>query len=226
MFAQQNYPEIQGMVNPLTGAPPIYKISQIGCFITSFANLLTKKGSTADPGAINAFLRDRGLYIDIDDGRYDDVSWDTITKIDPSVTVSGMGTDTPPNNNSIVKFIYNNGASTHFCLVNNIANGTIIDSWDSQVKSWDVYGGVKAWASYNISVNGGDSMNLSEDAFYQIFRGMLGRDPTPQEASTMTRDPNLLAATLWSNGGQARFNQKPDAIQGAVNQVKSILSPF
>lgn len=222
MFAQQNYPDIQGMVNPVTGAPPIYKISQIGCFITSFANLLTKKGSTADPGAINAFLRDRGLYTDIDDGRYDDVAWDTITKIDPTVTVSGMGTGTPPNNNSIVKFIYNGGNSTHFCLVNNIANGTIIDSWDRQVKSWDVYGGVKAWASYNIG-NIGDNMNLSEDAFYQIFRGMLGRDPTSQEASSMTRDPNLLAATLWNNGAQARFNQKPSDVQAKLDQIKSIV---
>lgn len=150
MFAQSNYNDPQGI------PPTRYRIHDIGCFITSFCNLESRFGGSIDPPGMNAFLRDRGLYIDVDDGVRDDVSWDTITQFDPNTVVTGIGGGTPPHNNSIVKFIYNGGNSTHFCLVNDINDGTIIDSWDGQIKSWNVYGGVKAWASYNNNVQGGD----------------------------------------------------------------------
>jgi hypothetical protein len=149
MYRQTNYPEPQGI------PPTKYTIAQVGCFITSFCNLEQRFGKVIDPSGMNAFLRDNSIYIDVDDGVRDDVGWDTVTKYDPNTVVAAIGgATTPPSNNSIVKFVYNNGQSTHFSLVNDVSNGTIIDSWDGVVKSWNVYGGVKAWASYtNKGVN-------------------------------------------------------------------------
>lgn len=143
MYAQTNYPVPQGI------PPTRYTIAEVGCFITSFCNILERFGTPIDPPALNNFLRDNGIYIDVDDGVRDDVAWNTITRYDPSVTVAKVGNGRPDSNNSIVKFVYNSGKSTHFCLVNNINDGTIIDSWDGKVKSWNAYGGPVAYAVYN-----------------------------------------------------------------------------
>lgn len=54
-----------------------------------------------------------------------------------------------------------------------------------------------------IGYNGGDM--LSEDDFYKTFRGMLGRDPTPDEAKNLSRDASVLVNTLWNNGSEQRY---------------------
>lgn len=51
---------------------------------------------------------------------------------------------------------------------------------------------------------GGKKM-LSEDDFYRVFRGMMGRDPTSDEAKNFSRDPAVVIPTLWNNGSQARY---------------------
>lgn len=51
----------------------------------------------------------------------------------------------------------------------------------------------------------GEKKMLSEDDFYRVFRGMMGRDPTSQEAKSFSRDPAVVIPTLWNNGSKARF---------------------
>ena len=52
----------------------------------------------------------------------------------------------------------------------------------------------------------GDDM-LTEDNFYRLFRGMLGRDPSQQEAEGFTRDPNTAVEALWNNGSKQRYEE-------------------
>lgn len=142
MYAQKNYLEIQGINGK-------YRVSQIGCFLTSFCNLLERFGKGVSPLQLNAFMRDNGHYIDVDDGIRDDLRWDSITKYNANVKISRTGTGIPPSNNCIVKFSgLESRFGTHFCLVADASKGTIVDSWDGQVKHWSTYGGPKSWAEY------------------------------------------------------------------------------
>lgn len=151
-YGQKNYPQIQG----INGR---YTIAQIGCFITAFCNLLERFGEGIDPPTLNNFFVGNGIYIDVDDGVRDDVGWGTVSARDGNIAVTGTGNGAPPVNDAIVKFIYRsisnptlpNGKPnmiSHFCLVADAAKGLIIDSWDGVVKSWNVYGGPLAYATY------------------------------------------------------------------------------
>lgn len=148
-YAQKNYNELQGMVNPANGKVPKYSIRSIGCFLTSFSNLLERFGKGADPLTLNRVFRERGIFIDVDDGIRDDLGWQSITGYNPHIVCNQTGTGKPPHNNAIVKFnTKTNNFGTHFCLVADVAKGLIIDSWDGQVKSWNTYGGPVSWAAY------------------------------------------------------------------------------
>lgn len=172
-YAQKNYP------NSRQGIPPtIYTIAQIGCFITSFCNLVERYGQVVDPPMVNQALVDRNAYIDVDDGVRDDVAWDTVSVINGNVSVARTGVGSPPNNNCIVKFVYD-GGKTHFCLVADASRGLILDSWDGQVKSWSLYGGPKAWAEYNYNEpqQGGDMPEKIDLSGGRILtEEILGRD--------------------------------------------------
>ncbi|HMT18545.1 MAG TPA: hypothetical protein PKD15_00755, partial [Candidatus Saccharibacteria bacterium] len=142
MYAQKNYLETQGISGK-------YRISQIGCFLTSFCNLLERFGKGVSPVVLNAYMRDNGHYIDVDDGIRDDLQWGSITKYNANIQIKSTGTNTLPSNNCIVKFSgLESRFGTHFCLVEDASRGLIIDSWDGQVKHWSTYGGPKAWAEY------------------------------------------------------------------------------
>lgn len=72
-----------------------------------------------------------------------------------------------------------------------------------------------------------DKPMLNEDEFYMVFRGMLGRDPQPDEAKSLPRDANLLARTLWNNGSQARYEEdknpkpgEPTVLSAGTYKVK------
>lgn len=145
-YGQKNFNQIQG----INGR---YTIAQIGCFITGFCNLLKKFGKDVDPASLNRVFVQRGMYTDIDDGVRDDVGWATITGYDGQVQVTATGgAGWPPNNNAIVKFAYKSpktGAPmTHFCLVADAANKTIVDSWDGVIRTPGYYGEPVAWATY------------------------------------------------------------------------------
>lgn len=147
-FAQTNYNEIQG----INGR---FSIHDIGCFLTSFSNLELDYNKAISPLDINNQLRDRNLFIDVDDGVRDDVDWGFITYIDPDTRVSRRGSGGWPNTNqSIVKFAYisprTQKPETHFCKVADCANQMILDSWDGTIKhvssTW--YGQPVEWAVY------------------------------------------------------------------------------
>lgn len=146
-FAQKNYLAIQGINGK-------YRIDQIGCYLTSFSNLLERFGSPISPVDLNAIFRDRGIYIDVDDNVRDDLGWQSITAYDGQVVVSQInnsGGGWPTSNDSIVRFRYQgkSGFTTHFCLVVDAANHKIIDSYDGQVKDGQVrYGTPTGWATY------------------------------------------------------------------------------
>ena len=147
-YAQTNYPQKQGI------APQKYTIAQIGCFITSFANIMERFGVKVSPLDINNQLVAKGLYIDVDDGVRDDVGWTTIIALFPkNIRLESTSAGKPTNSNSIVKFIYKSHVTgnftTHFCLVQDAQAGTIIDSWDGKVKSWSVYGNPVSYATYS-----------------------------------------------------------------------------
>lgn len=144
-YGQKNYLQIQG----INGR---YRIDQIGCFVTSFCNLIERlKGQEIDPPTLNAIFRDRGIYVDVDDGIRDDLGWQSVTAFDGSIVVTATGTGWPPTDNAIVKFIYRSQRTgeinTHFCLVADHNGGTIIDSWDGITKT-SPYGTPVAWAAY------------------------------------------------------------------------------
>lgn len=140
-FAQSKYNELQGVNGR-------YRINQIGCFLVSFCNLLERFGKPIDPLGLNREFIKHGIYIDIDDGVRDDLGWTSITRLNPNIVVTRTGGNVPPSNNCIVKFTGLRGFGTHFSLVADAAKGLIIDSFDGNVKSWNVYGGPKAWAEY------------------------------------------------------------------------------
>lgn len=141
-YGQKNYLEIQGINGK-------YRISQIGCFLVSFSNLLERFGKGITPLELNKSFKDKSVYIDVDDGIKDDLAWTSISKHNPNIVVTATGIGKPTNNNSIVKFSgLQSTFGTHFCLVADAEAGTIIDSWDGKVKSWNTYGGPKSWASY------------------------------------------------------------------------------
>ena len=143
-YGQKNYNEIQGINGK-------YRINQIGCFLTSFSNLLERFGKGIDPIQLNAALRDRGIYIDVDDGIRDDLGWGSISAYNGNIVVRRSGNNSAvPSRNCIVRIKANNSFGTHFCLVDRIEGSTvfIVDSWDGQVKKSSVYGPITGWAEY------------------------------------------------------------------------------
>jgi hypothetical protein len=151
MYGQKNYLQIQGINGK-------YRIDQIGCFLTAFCNLEARKGRAIDPVNLNAVFRDRGIYVDVDDGIRDDLGWGSITSYDPHITVVQTGTGWPNSNDAIVKFHYRsvknptlpNGQPNmidHFCLVADHTQRKIIDSYDS-VEKVTPYGEPVAFAVY------------------------------------------------------------------------------
>lgn len=132
-----------------------FTIREIGCFVTAFSNLLAKFGEgEVAPNVLNVFLTEHNVYLadPLDGvGVKDDLSWGSITAYDHSVSVAATGSGSWPNSdNAIIEFRFNeNGKEiTHFCLVDSVANKTIVDSWDGQVKEPGKYGAPVAWASY------------------------------------------------------------------------------
>lgn len=148
-YGQKNYGQKLG-----TGSLAM-SIAQVGCFLTAFSNLLERFGEPIDPPALNQYFIDHGSYMREGDGTLDWLAYGSISAYDGRVHVTGSGNGVPPSSNAIVKFVYRSKSSglmtTHFCLVADRNAGTIVDSWDGAVKSWNVYGGPVEWATYEIA---------------------------------------------------------------------------
>lgn len=153
-YAQTSYPQ-------QLGAGP-YSIADAGCFLTAFCNLLNRFNLPIDPPTLNNYFKQHGTYIDVDDGKLDDLAWGSISSYDASVVPAAIGgAGWPSSNDAIVKFVYQsvknpyvyiNGVKkpnmiTHFCLVVNAATATILDSYDGLVKR-SPYGTPVASARY------------------------------------------------------------------------------
>lgn len=141
MYGQKNYNEYLGFGK--------LRIAQAGCFLVAQANLLKFRfGNDVTPLTLNAAYKVRGYLPDPTDRNIKQwLSWWSPASFDNGVQVTRTGKGNPPSDNCIVKFVYKGGL-THFCLVDSHAKGTIVDSFDGAVKSWNVYGGPKEWAEY------------------------------------------------------------------------------
>jgi hypothetical protein len=156
-YAQKNYPQIQG----INGR---YPISKIGCFVTAYCNLFADFGITVDPLTLNNQLRDRGIFVDVDDGIRDDLGWNSATRYDSTIVVGTIGVagQWPDTNQAIVKFHYQSISEpwitvhgkrianmiSHFCKVADWRTHTIVDSWDGVVKPAGVYGAPVGYATF------------------------------------------------------------------------------
>lgn len=146
-FAQQNYGELLGNSTTET-------ISEDGCFLTAFCNLLQRWGENVDPPTLNNFFKANGSFIGADDLR-----WSSITVYDGNIQVHDIGANSvPTSNDAIVQFNYNSVHTgqpiSHFCLVDHMEGNQvfIVDSWDGSVKGPAAYESVYhlpvAWATY------------------------------------------------------------------------------
>jgi hypothetical protein len=193
-FGQKNYSDMMGGGNG--GKPAIYRISQTGCFLVAYCNLLQRYGKDIDPPSLNRLFTQRGVWIDVDDGCKDDLGWSSIAAYDGQIHVTATGgPGWPSSPNSIVKFAYTGRTTgqptTHFCLVADPGQQTIIDSWDGTVRSPGYYGQPVAWATYE---------NVAPEP-------VVIPAPSPAPASTAT-------------SGQVVILQKNDTIVGIALRYK------
>lgn len=152
MYAQQNYGQKLGS-GDLT-------ISEAGCLLTSFSNLLSYYGEGIDPVALNNYFVQTDTYIyNAGDHGSDDLAWGSVSKYDGNVVVHDVGNGGVPSSlPAIVKFHYNSVHSgqpiDHFCYVDHVENDQIfiIDSWDGRLKGPGAYESIYhtpvAWATY------------------------------------------------------------------------------
>lgn len=132
-------------------------LAEAGCYVTAFSNLLDKVGVNIDPPTLNDFFLNHGVFLyDKQDHAYDDLYWGAVSKYCLQMVVSQTGgASWPTSDLAVVEFYYKShtGAMvTHFCAVNNVADHSIIDSWDGLVKTpaqyEGLYGNPVAWATY------------------------------------------------------------------------------
>jgi hypothetical protein len=144
-YAQINYTQKLGV------GPSIDTIADVGCFLTAFCNLLERFAENIDPPTLNNYFIAHGSYL-VDGPNRDNLGWGSVSAYDGNIIASQIGgAGWPSSNDAIVKFIYRSprtGAQvTHFCLVADHTNGTILDSWDGRLKS-SPYGTPVAWSTY------------------------------------------------------------------------------
>lgn len=190
-YAQKNHADIQGIKGK-------YKISQIGCFLTAYCNLLERFGRGVPPPALNAAYRDNGWFIDVDDGIRDDLNFYLINKYDPHIVVEQEGprsSNMPSHRNAIVRIAAGNKWGTHFCLVDRIEGGVvwIVDSWDGTIKKASAYGPIQGWATYKDTKpkvtnppQGGDEMIATREEAEKAYKMLRpnGSASEPEIAGT------------------------------------------
>jgi hypothetical protein len=166
-YGQKFYSEKIGGGNG--GGEARYTIAQIGCFLTSFCNLLARYGEPIAPPDLNALFIKRHVFSDMDDGVKDDLGYGAVSAKDPSVVIAGRGKGWPKSNDAIVKFRYQSvshpwlfineqgkqrkiaNIMTHFSLVADAKRHMIIDSWDGATKKVEQtpYGQPIEWVAYS-----------------------------------------------------------------------------
>jgi hypothetical protein len=137
-YAQKDYSEKLGNSE--------YTIAQAGSLLTAMSNLLVKFDAQMSPLDLDKMLQ----IADIDAAR--GLSWSFVSYFLPIIGVESTGHGSPDSDASIVELEYKNPVTDEtivaYCAVDSAADGTIIDSFDGVVKSWDVYGGPVSFASF------------------------------------------------------------------------------
>lgn len=141
VYAQKNYPEKITEDNDAT-------ISESGALLVAFSNLLDRLGHNLDPKQLIQFLVNDGI------DPHTGLTWMIPSIIDPTIGTWKIGDGAPTNSNSIVKLIYPNkitdAEAVTYALVASVKEGTIVDSYDGEIRSWDIYGGPRGFASYEL----------------------------------------------------------------------------
>lgn len=223
-YGQKNYSQIQGINGK-------YRISQIGCFLTSFCNLLERFGMPVDPPTLNNIFIQRGIYIDVDDGIRDDLGWQSVTAYNGQIvtTVKSGGVT---ERNSIVRLAASNSFGTHFCLVDSIRpDGVyIVDSWDGQVKHHNVYGPITGWAVYTynkpqpVTPIGGKEVANAEQV-KAIYRAVLMREGDPGGIANYTgRDANSIVAEMLNSQERKSLVARYASLEKALADTKAALA--
>lgn len=134
-FAQKDY-------NTKIGNSDV-TIAEGGAFITAVANILGKFGLQTTPE-------------DVAD-RYDELNawynWSLPSFLNDEIAPIEIAPGAPTSNDSIVSFTYESKLTgeqvTGYACVDDYTKGTIIDSFDGEIRSWDVYGGPVSHATYS-----------------------------------------------------------------------------
>jgi hypothetical protein len=172
-FAQKNFLQIIGRNNPdgRSDHQPRYRIDETGCLLVSDTNLAQRFGKSVDPLWLNAFFREHLVYIDVDDGILDDLSWWSISQAYPDIvvsravmgkTVADRSVGWPKNKDSIIRVYYQSisrpwldaaktkaNMITHFVLCVDPGQKLILDAWDGQIKK-NPYGEPTGFAEYEL----------------------------------------------------------------------------
>lgn len=121
-------------------------LQKTGPVLVAIANLVEAFGYEGTPEAIVELLQSRGLEAS------SGMLWSYVSLLVPNVGIESTGTGAPLSDFSIVELRYTNPATnqelTTYAAVVNANEGTIIDSFDGIVKSWDVYGGPVGFVSF------------------------------------------------------------------------------
>lgn len=137
MYAQKDYPQKLGKSDNT--------IAEAGAFLTALANLLKRFDKEADPRTLNNFFLIKGMDAA-------QLTVGAISVYDPAIAVNTLGVGVPQFNDSIVKMKYHSKLTGEeaitYCLVADVTQGTIVDSFDGLVKSWNVYGGPVSFVTY------------------------------------------------------------------------------
>jgi hypothetical protein len=89
--------------------------------LVAFCNLLERYGVAVDPPTLNNYFIAHNSFL-ADGPNRDNLGWGSVSAFDGNIVATQIGgAGWPPNNDSIVKFIYKSQRSgaqiTHFCLV-------------------------------------------------------------------------------------------------------------
>lgn len=114
-------------------------IAQAGSLLTAISNLLSRFSFSVDPESLANYLQD----MEVDPTK---LTWGHISLVHPEVGIYAIGNGVPQYNDSIVVFNHNGRIS--YAVVADAVNGTIIDSFDGEEKSWELYGSPKMFVTF------------------------------------------------------------------------------
>lgn len=114
-------------------------IVSAGSLLTAIANLLGRFSFSIDPESLANYLQD----MEVDPSK---LTWGHISLVHPEVGIFAIGNGSPEYNDSIVVFNHNGRIS--YAVVADARAQTIVDSFDGEVKDWNLYGEPKMFVTF------------------------------------------------------------------------------